>query len=490
MSAQEETAPQAGSIRELLHVAIPLVLSSGSISLMHVIDRMYLTWYSTEVLAAALPAGIMHWTVMSVMIGTVQYINTFVAQYDGAGQKERVAASVWQGVYLSIAASILFLGFIPLAGHIFDFTGHAEEVRGLEARYFAILCAGTLPLVLSMALSSFFSGRGKTQVVMWVNFLIAATNIVLDYLMVFGIGPFPEMGIAGAAWATNLAYVAGSLAFIALLIFGNDAQEFGFWRARGFDLPLFRRLLRYGLPTGFQFLADIAGFSFFIFLIGKLGTHELAATNLAFNLNSLAFIPMFGFGTAVMTLVGKRIGEGRPEMAVHTTWVAFSLVGIYMLSFAAVYVLLPEAILYIYSIHSDPEEFAVLRDLTVVLLRFVALYSFFDGMAIVFGSAVRGAGDTRFSLIFTLITAWSVMVAPTWYLQHVGRGTLSSAWWACSAYVMIMGIGFMLRFQAGKWKSMRVIEETFADADSGDECGEDDSLLTNETRPSKHEVGM
>jgi MATE family multidrug resistance protein len=459
MSVQDEKQPAAGSLQELLRVAIPLFLSSGSLSLMHVIDRMYLTWYSTDALAAALPSGIIHWTVMSVVIGTVSYLNTFVAQYQGAGQKERVVASVWQGIYMSLAASIVFLFLIPLAGPFFGLTNHSPEIRKLEADYFAVNCVGTLPLVLQIALSCFYSGRGKTQVVMWINFLIAAVNIFFDYVLIFGWGPFPQLGITGAAWGSNIAYLVGCSTLVALMIWGRDSREYDFWNERGFDKQLFRRLLRYGLPSGLNFLADIAGFSVFIFFVSDIGKIETAATNLAFNLNSLAFIPMIGFGTAVLTIVGKRIGEGRPELAVRTTWLAAALVGMYMLFFAAIYLLFPGPILYIYSVYGDAAEFEVLREITISLLKFVAMLVL-RRSGDRFGSAVRVAG-LRFSLIFTLICAWTVMVAPTWYAAHNGMLTLNSAWWACTIYVMIMGIGFVIRFQSGKWKSMRVIEETF-----------------------------
>jgi MATE family multidrug resistance protein len=244
-----------------------------------------------------------------------------------------------------------------------------------------------------------------------------------------------------------------------MLLRRRERHEFGFWRHGAFDRELFGRLIRYGLPNGFQYFAEISGFTLFIFLIGRIGKDELAATSLAFNLNSLAFIPMLGFGIAVTTLVGKRIGERRPDLAVRTTWIAFGLTAVYMLTFAAAYVLLPDLLLKLYTRYGSTTDFAPIRDLVYMLLRFVALYSFFDGMAIVFGSAVRGAGDTRFSMIFTAIAGWTLMVMPTAIAFWLYGGNLAVGWTACSIYVAVMGLGFLYRFQTGKWKSMRVIEE-------------------------------
>jgi len=459
LEPQSESGPKPGSLRELVAIALPLVLSSGSLSVMHVIDRIFLTWYSTEALAATTPAGLLHWTVMSVFIGTATYVNTFVAQYDGAGKKDRLVASVWQGVYLSVVAGTLLTAiFVPLSPLIFAAAGHAAKVQELENAYFSILCFGAVPMITAAALSAFFSGRGRTKVLMWVNFGIACINIVLDYGLIFGYGPFPEMGIRGAAIATVISQLSGVVMYVVLIIRERNRDGYAVFRHRRFDRELFGRLLRYGLPTGFQFFGDIAGFLVFIFLIGRLGPVQQAATNLAFNLNSMAFIPMMGFGTAVMTLVGKRIGEQRPELAVRTTWLAFGLCSVYMLTFCAIYVFLPDLILYPYAARKSPEEFAPIREIVHVLLLFVALYSFFDGMMIIFGSAVRGAGDTRFSLLFMLVTAWALMVAPTWIIWNYGEPSLIKGWTAVSVYIVVAGFGFLLRFQMGRWKSMSVIE--------------------------------
>lgn len=449
-----------GSFGELWSVALPLILSAGSLSLMFVVDRMFLTWYSTSALAAVTPAGMLHWTAISIVIGAVTYVNTFVAQYEGAGRKDRAAQSVWQGIYLSIAAGGGFVFILPLADSLFALIGHDAAVQRMEVDYFSILCLGAVPITMSAAFSSFYSGRGETPTVMRVNMFVVGVNIVLDYCLIFGKGPFPQMGIRGAALATVIANVMSVTTFAALMTRRCERLEYGFWTRWRFDRELFGRLLRYGLPTGFQFFVDIAAFSTFIFLVGRAGKEQLAATNLAFNLNTLAFIPMLGCGTAVMTLVGKRIGEGRPEIAVRTTWMAFAVTALYMLGFAAVYLFLPDVILYPYAVKTSAAEFAVLRDHAVVLLRFLAVLSVFDGMAIVFGSAVRGAGDTRFSLVYTFLTGWLLMVLPTWICWRWFDGNLLGSWAACTTYICVLGLGLFLRFQAGHWQSMRVIEPT------------------------------
>ena len=448
----------AGSLRELLRIAVPLMISSGSVSVMHLANRMFLTRFSLDAVAAVLPAGILHWTIISLIFGTVQYANTFVAQYEGAGRHDRVAAAVWQAIYLAAVGGVLVNLVSLFAGPIFAVIGHAPAIAKLEAEYLATICFSSLPMLLTAALTCFFSGRGKTRVVMVVNLTGVAVNILSDYFLIFGNGPFPRMGIRGAGISTVLAQTV-EIVMLAWLFFEPGVRaEYGTFRHRAFDRDLFARFWKFGFPQGMHFFLDVASFAVFMQLIGRLGKVELAATNLAFNLNTLAFIPMLGLGTAVSTLVGNRVGEGRPEIAVRTTWTAFKLSAAYMLTFAAIYVLLPDLILRPYFADSNEADSAAVRGLVIELLKFVSVYCFFDAMGIVFGFAIRGAGDTRFALWYSCLTAWSLMVIPTvvgvtWF----GAGWRAS-WWFCTVYIIVLGCGFFARFLAGHWKSMKVIE--------------------------------
>lgn len=456
---QDATRAPAGSFRELWSVALPMILSSGSLSLMHVLDRIFLSRYSQEALAAATPAGMLHWTLMSFSLGTLTYVNTFVSQYEGARRPERVSASIWQGIYLGLVSGVVFLAFIPLAPAIFRLGGHDPKVQQLEIDYFSYFCAGAVPMALSTVMSSFYSGRGRTVVVMVVNFAAVGVNAVLAYLLIFGKHGFPELGIRGAAIGSVAASTFSAVAFLLLTLRPHERSTYRLWSNWRFDRELFSRLIRYGMPSGVQWTLDIAGFALFIFLVGAIGTTELAATNLAFNLNSLVFIPMMGFGTAVMTLVGMRIGEGRPRIAIRTTWLAMACAAAWTLGFAVIYLVFPETILTFYRSEENAADFAAVSQMVAGLLQFVALYSFFDSMAIVFGSAVRGAGDTRFPLLITATSGWVLMVLPTWIVcTYYREHSLTLSWWACSANVIAVGVLMLIRFQTGKWMSMRVIE--------------------------------
>ncbi len=213
--------------------------------------------------------------------------------------------------------------------------------------------------------------------------------------------------------------------------------------------------MRFGVPNGLQWMLDVLAFTVFLFLVGRLGDTELAATNIAFTINMVAVLPMFGLGQAVTILVGQRLGQDRPHLAERSTWTAFGVGWLFMGMVALTYVLIPQVFVFMFQGHGVQSE--GVASLVPVLLRFVALYSLFDSMNLVFSFALRGAGDTRFVTAVSLALAWPIMVVPSWAAWYYGWG-LYWAWTFASAYVIALGFTFLMRFRAGKWKSMRVIE--------------------------------
>ncbi len=447
-----------GGYREVLVIAIPLILSTATWSVQHFVDRMFLTWYSPETIAAAMPAGMLNFTIISIFMGTAGYVSTFVAQYYGAGHYHRIGPALWQGIYISLFGGLFLLCVIPLAEPAFRLIGHSPQIQKHEVIYFQILCLGGGAYIGSYALSGFFSGRSKTWPVMWVNVATTVVNLVLDYALIFGHWGFPELGIKGAAIATVVAGVFSFLVFFTLLITGGNDRVYHTIRGWRLESDLFVRLLRFGFPSGMQFFLEIAGFTGFVLVVGRLGTASLAATNIAFNINTLAFMPMIGCGIAISVLVGQYLGAQKPDIAQSAVYSGFHLTFIYMASIAAAYVLVPDVFVAPFAAQADPRGFSEIYANSVVLLRFVAIYCVFDTMNIIFCSAIKGAGDTRYVMLMTVILSVFVLIIPVYLAVEVLEFGLMVAWVFATVYVILLGVTFYIRFLGGKWKAMRVIE--------------------------------
>lgn len=447
---------QEGGGRELLGLALPLILSSSFMTLQITVDRALLSQASSDAVAAAMPAGVLYWTFLTLFQNTAGYATTFVAQYTGAGRSHRVGPAVWQALYFSVVAGVAFLGLLPLAGPLIRLGGHSPAIQDLEVTYFHCLCFAALPALVVASVNSFFAGRGDSWTVLLIDATGMSLNALLAYAWIFGHWGFPAWGIAGAGWATVAGSTTSALLGLLLLFRPKYRSTFGTLAGWRFEPELFGRLMRFGLPNGLQWMLDGLAFTVFLFLVGRLGDVELAATNVTFAINMFAFLPMLGIGQAVSILVGQRLGQDRPELAERATWTGFKVAWLYMAAVVLLYVLVPDAFLYFFK--GTDEKWPQVAHYVPVLLRFVAVYSLFDSMSLVFSFALRGAGDTRFVTIVALALAWTLMVVPTWAAcsYHLD---LYWVWGFASAYIIALGLTFLLRFRVGKWKLMRVIEQ-------------------------------
>ncbi|MDP6063975.1 MAG: MATE family efflux transporter [SAR202 cluster bacterium] len=445
--------------RQILVIAIPLILSTGSWSVKLFVDRVLLSWYSSDALAAALPAGMLNFALMSLFIGTAGYTSTFVAQYYGAERFQRIGPTVWQGFYVAIFGGAVLIALIPFAGKFFAFAGHDPAVAELEVTYFRILCLGAMPAIASAAMAGFFSGRGQTWPVLWVNVISAGVNIALDYVLIFGYWGFPELGMTGAAIATIVSSYVQLLIYIALLQQPTHKVRYNALKGWRFDRILFTRLMRFGFPNGLQFFIEMIGFAAFVLFMGRLGTISLAGSNLAFNINMLAFMPMIGVGIGVSVVVGQSLGSNRPDLAGRGVATGFHIAFLYIATVAALYAFVPNVFLAPYAARIDTESFAPIRSIAVVALRFVAVYSLFDTLSIVYSSALKGAGDTRFVMLMLLVLSLLGLVLPSYIALVILNAGVYVGWSILTAYVVVTGFAFLIRYRGAKWKSMRVIEE-------------------------------
>lgn len=459
MKKSDSDRDRISGYRSVLAVSIPLILSTGSITLQHFVDRVFLTWVSPDAIAAAMPAGILNYAIMSVFIGTAVYVSTFTAQYLGAGQEEKIGAYVWQGIYFSILAGLIVLPLFPLAGDLFRIAGHAPRVQELETDYFRILLTSGFAVTASSAIAGFFSGRKKTAIVMWVSFITTAVNIVLDYLLIFGKAGFPELGISGAALATVAAQYTRLAVYVVLFFRRSNREQFKTGSAWRFRPAFFRQLLKFGLPNGVHFFLEMTGFTILILLVGRLGVVELAATNITFNINHLVFMPLMGLSMGVSVLVGNRIGEGKPKEARSLTWAASHIGFIFVAVISLSYAFLPHFFLAPYKANASGPDYTAISNMAATLLKFVAVYSLFDCMNIIFSAAVKGAGDTRFVMWVSVLLSWGIMVIPSYLAVTRYNGTIYWLWTFATLYIVLMGLIFMGRFLGGKWETMQVIRQ-------------------------------
>jgi MATE family multidrug resistance protein len=446
-----------GGGRELLALAWPLIVSNSFFTLQIAIDRALLSRHSSGEVGAAMAAVLLFWTPFALLQFTANYVTVFIAQYMGAGRPHRVGPAVGQSLYFSLFAGLAFVAVVaPAAEWIVALGGHTPELQVHEAVFLRCLAFAALPMLLTAAASSFFTGRGESATVLVINAVGFTITAVLDVAWIGGHWGFPAWGIAGAGWATVVGSWASALLGLALILRPRYRAEFATHLAWRLESPLFRRLLRFGIPNGIMVALDGLAFTLFTFLVGQLGPTELASTSVAFTINATAFLPAMGIAQAVEVLVGRRLGEDNPDVAERTVWTGVILVGGYMAAGAAAFVLLPGLLLLPFA-NSAEANWPLVAAQVAVLLRFVAVYSLFDSVNLVVSFALRGAGDTRFVAWVAFALSWPAMVLPTWAVTKLGGG-LFAAWSFATLYICLLSAVFVWRFVQGRWKTMRVIE--------------------------------
>ena len=386
------------------------------------------------------------------LLGIVGCVSTFVSQCIGRDEKEHCAKYVWQGIYLSFVAGALSLVLWPLAGPLFRSMPHSETVINHEITYFQVRLFGYVFLAWGAALAAYFQAIGRPMVPMGIAIFTNILNAALDYVLIFGIGPFPEWGVYGAAVAT----VIGQFAFVAvaqtLFLNSRSNRDFATRSTYAFDWHRMRELFRIGWPSGLTFLLEIATWGIFTsWIIGKSGDVALAAHTAALTVMHMSFILGIGLNHAIAPIVGNWIGKGLPDVAIARTYTAIKIAVVYMTLMGIVFAFFGGDIIRI--------AFSQSGDVVSIgykLLLLAAVFQAFDAVTIVSAGALRGAGDTRWMAIVMGITSYGVFLPLAVLLaEWVGWGAVG-AWAGATIYIIVVSGLIFYRFYSEKWRSINI----------------------------------
>ncbi|MFM8572477.1 MAG: MATE family efflux transporter [Pirellula sp.] len=474
-----ESRTRIGDIQELLSTAWPLMLSTGLFSITLFVDRLFLFQYSDAAAAAAMSAGTLFWSVTCLPAGICGYTSTFVAQYLGVKRVDRAMHVVWQGCLLALALVPILVVLGLLSYRLFIAFGHTPELAKFEYEFFLGLVPGACATILSSALVGLFAGSGRPIVLLYCDAIATATNVVLDYAMIFGNLGFPKWGVAGAATASSISLSLKCLLLAGFALWYLRTGRFGNWptleannkssndlmNVFRWDFPLMKRLIRFGWPAGVSVVAEAWSFAIIMMIVGNLGERPAAATTLALGVNVLAFIPLIGLGIAVGVLVGKYLVQAQLATAQRVVEAALIIGVLYSGTFAILYGLFPDLVMSIYGIGNDPVRFEAIKPELKPLLYFIAAYCVFDSFQVIFSGVLKGAGDTHFVLLGHALAGFGTVGLAVLGQKLFGWDGLYYWWGVISIWVIVLAIFFTARYLQGGWKSKRVIEPDLVSSD-------------------------
>ncbi len=436
------------SYASVLKLVWPLALGMANNAAMQFTDRVFLAHESAASLEAVLPASMLAAIFICFFQSVVAYAGTFVAQFHGAGNEEGCRRAYWAGVTLALASVAFFVCLVPLGSFVFSACGHAPQVAARECSYYRIVMYGAVAVCGTMAASGYLTGRGRTRLVFWVNVIGNVLNVALDPILIFGWGPVPAMGMAGAAVAT----VAAQAAQMAILNF-VVIREVGAWEWKIEDV---KSIIRYGTPAGVYQVFNLLSFTIFVFASAAAGDAALAVSNAVFTINYFLFAPMEGFAIGAGTLVGQFQGAKDSHNAAVAGNRVLALALAYIVVSSVLVFIFRGPILGLFAADTASLDAAEFMSLGVVLLALSITWQIFDAIDTVLSGALKGAGDTRFVMRWMLFSAFAVWL-PLVFLVRRFHPSMPAFWATMVVYVVVICVGTAVRWRRGPWRRIELV---------------------------------
>ena len=448
--------------RAVTALALPLMANSAVQVVLNLTDMWFVGHISTAALAAV---GTVQWAIIAVVLvlgGAAMAVQTLAAHAHGARRYRRAAQAAWTALWLTVCVTPLFIALGAAGGAILAPFGFAPHVAALAQEFWFPRVAGAPFGIAAMAMIGFFNGIGRPRVSFLVAIATAIVNAIFNDFFIFGLG----WGVAGSAWASNVAQAVGfTIAFTLFLRvpFRQSHKSHLAWRPRK---RLIREQILLGVPMGMMPAADILGFSVFQMMEVRYGTVAGAATQMVSVLTSIAYMPGIGIATAATTLVGQSIGGGDREWAMRLGSRVILLAALVMGGIGLALALSGPWLLPLFAGAGDRSA-AAAAGLGVHLLWLAAIYQFFDGLNLGSGMCLRGAGDVRVPVALVFPVCWLVFLplahamifAPGqgWFhfLPQWGYGA-AGGWVAVVIYIVLLGMTLLLRWRSRAWQRIRI----------------------------------
>jgi MATE family multidrug resistance protein len=442
------------SYRRIARIATPVLLGQLSYTAMGVVDTVMVGQLGVTALAGVGIGNILVWWLLSLFWGMLAGVNTLVAQAVGAEDRPGAGVALWQGLYLGLLCTSCILALWPAVPLLFELAGTSPEVQAIAVEYMQIRLLGGFGLMVLMVADNFYRGLGRTDIPMWCGFVKLFINCGLNYVFIFGKLGAPALGTAGAALGTIIANtVVGGLMLAIMFVRSDFRRDYGLLEGWRLDPRVFRSLVRLSLPIGIQTFMEMGGISVFMAIVGRLGDAQLAATNAVIQAWSVAFMMGFSLSVCATTLVGQCIGAGEPLEARVVTRRVLRVGSVMMAALGVVYMSVPERLM---AVFVEGERVVELLPYARPLFTIVTVCLLLDLTYMVLWGALRGAGDTVYSMVVNIGSAWLLFVPAT--LLAAPRWGLIGAWSCLILHLGVMALLMEVRFRGQAWVRAPAVE--------------------------------
>ncbi len=412
------------------HLAYPVMLSQlGQVSV-GVADSMMVGRLGALPLAAASLGNSIFFVLMMFGIGISMGMTPLISIADGKGKTKRISRLFSHGLWINVVTSILLTIVVIGLSQGLHFLNQPTEVVVLAIPYLLIITASLLPMMVFQTFKQMAEGLSQTKQAMYITILCNLVNVFLNWVLIWGYLGAPALGLNGAGWATLISRIL-MMVFMGAYIFYS--QRYRIYQLslslRNASLPMISRILKIGVPTGFQFIFEVSAFSAAAIMMGWIGVNALAGHQIALNLASISYMMATGLATAGMIRVSNQIGKGNIKDMREAGMVVFGMVIVFMFAAAILFI---AARFYLPTLYiDDPEVIA----LSASLLIIAGLFQLSDGVQVVGLGVLRGMEDVKVPTLVTLLAYW-VLGLPLGYLFAFELGMAEKGIW----YGLLIGL--------------------------------------------------
>jgi multidrug resistance protein, MATE family len=422
-------------------LAYPVMLSQLGQVLVGVADSMMVGRLGAIPLAAASLANSIFFVVLMFGIGISMAMTPLVAMADGNHKGKRISRLFNHGFIINMAGGIMMFFLILMASPFLKHLNQPEEVVILAIPYLAIITFSLLPFMFFQTFKQFAEGLSQTKQAMYITVFCNGVNVFLNWVMIYGNLGFPALGLNGAGWATLISRIM--MGMIMAYYVWNSKRYKPYSLSLGFkkiSFPMFSKLIKIGVPTGFQFIFEVGAFSAAAIMMGWIGVTALAAHQIAINLASISYMMASGLSTAAMIRVGNQLGKNDIRHLRDAGFTAFVMVAIFMSVAAIIFIGFRE---FLPSLYID--DVSVIQ-MSATLLIIAGFFQLSDGVQVVGLGALRGMSDVKIPTIVTLIAYW-VIGLPLGYVLAFSFGMKEiGIWVGLLIGLTVTGIMLLIRF--------------------------------------------
>jgi multidrug resistance protein, MATE family len=423
------------------YLAYPVMLSQLGQVMVGVADSVMVGQLGAIPLAAASLANSIFMVVLMFGIGVSMAITPLVAMADGIEKPKRIAKLFRHGFVINMATGLVMFILIVLFSPALQHMNQPEAVVDLSIPYLAIITLSLIPFMFFQTFKQFAEGLSQTKQAMYIIIICNLFNVFLNWVLIYGNLGFPPLGLNGAGWATLISRVLMGLV-IAYYVWSSPRYKNYqvSLRMNSLSFPMVSKMLRIGVPTGFQFIFEVGAFSTAAIMMGWIGVTALAAHQIAINLASISYMMASGLSAAAMVRVGNQLGRNDIKTLREVGFTSFGMVGLFMLCSALLFIVFRN---FLPSLYID--------DITVIemsssLLIIAGLFQLSDGIQVVGLGALRGMSDVRVPTIVTLVAYWVIGLPLGYVFAFMLDFGAEGIWYGLLIGLTVTGVLLLARF--------------------------------------------